>query len=552
MRTINAEKNALDATKALLDFSKVPATKLGLREALWQHPDFPSLNALSDVLNDFRVPNLSTRLTPDRLHEVPLPALMYLNIDGGMFAPLRNVNGSVEWLHTQRGWQKESLAQFSQKWSGVTLLIEPNEQSGERDYVQNRRRETLGILRVLFIVGAILVILGLLVSNALQTFPWAGYSTYYLIGLTKLAGTFVSSMLVWYSLDTQNEFLQKVCQINGRSNCQSILSSSAAKLTDWLSWAEVGLFYFAGGLLTLIAGLLTGNSELLTSLGGSLYVLTLLVLPYTVWSVYYQWRVARELCVLCLSIQALFWVEFLVAFGNFGWHLDAGNWLAEVSTWKIVGAAFLIMPLLWTLMKPALRKSLAYSPLLKDFQKLKFDPKYLEGLLSTPRTLPPIFEGMKVISMGNPEAENILIVVANPTCSACRRNHIALKKNLERNADLHVQIILALSPRGTDIADQVGRQILSLPAAEMEAALNNWYATNENDYGTWQQNTEGEYQSEKAINEGMMHQRWLELAGVMQVPTSFLNQIELPKFYFPHELPRLCAHFSHLGIDQFK
>ena len=109
MRHINAGKNALDATKALLDFSKVPATKLGLREALWQHPDFPSLNALSDVLNDFQVPNLSTRLTPDRLHEIPLPALTYLNIDGGMFAPIRNVNGSVEWLHTQRGWQKESL-----------------------------------------------------------------------------------------------------------------------------------------------------------------------------------------------------------------------------------------------------------------------------------------------------------------------------------------------------------------------------------------------------------------------------------------------------------
>jgi hypothetical protein len=92
----------------------------------------------------------------------------------------------------------------------------------------------------------------------------------------------------------------------------------------------------------------------------------------------------------------------------------------------------------------------------------------------------------------------------------------------------------------------VGRQILNLPVDEMETALNNWYEMNENQYDTWQQNIDRKYQSEQTTNQALMHYRWLELAGVMQAPTSFLNKVELPKFYHPHELPRLCAYFSQL------
>jgi hypothetical protein len=74
MTPINAEKNALDATKALLDFGKVRATKLGLKEALGQHPDFPNLNALSEVLTDWGVPNSAT--LPSYYNMAELPKLM--------------------------------------------------------------------------------------------------------------------------------------------------------------------------------------------------------------------------------------------------------------------------------------------------------------------------------------------------------------------------------------------------------------------------------------------------------------------------------------------
>jgi uncharacterized membrane protein len=541
MTPINAEKNALDATKALLDFSKVRATKLGLKEALEQHPDFPSMNALSDVLNDWQVPNLAARLSPDRLHEIPLPALTYLSVDGGIFAPLRSVNGSVEWLHTQRGWQRDSLRDFAHKWSGVALLIEPNEQSGEKEYTQNRRHETIRVLRGIFMVSTILAVLGLLVSSFLQIFSWVEYSVYYLTGLFKLAGTILSGMLVWYSLDNQNEFLRRVCQINDRTNCQNILSSKAAKLTTWLSWAEVGLFYFAGGLLTLVAGLWRGSSELLVSLGGSLYLLTVFALPYTLWSLYHQWRVARQWCVLCLLVQALLWMEFLVAYQNFGFPIQAGSWLATVSVWKTGVVSFVMIPILWHWIRPQLRKAVSYQPLSREFQKLKFDKNYVEYLFSNSSAMIPILSDMKTIILGNKYAPNTLTVVTNPMCGPCIRMHSQLEKLVSQTSEINIQFIFSAAGEGKIIADT----LLKIPDEYVAEAMDDWYINRTRSAKQW-----CEFWTEKVplqqidIELLSFHQRWCELESISATPTLYLSGYLLPNIYALKDIPELIRIIS--------
>jgi uncharacterized membrane protein len=548
------EKNALEATNMLLYLSKVRVTARSLRHALWQHPDFPSLSALSDVLTDFNVPNMATRLTPDRLPEIPLPALAHLQVDGGVFAPIRKVGNEVEWLHTQHGWQTDSYNDFVHKWTGVALLIEPNATSGEREYAQNRRRELIDSLRIPFIVTAIVLCLGWVVWSLFQKFSLNSHLSYYGLLATKLAGSIVSGMLVWYGIDSQNSFLQKVCQINRHSNCQNILQTPAAKVTEWLSWSEIGLFYFAGSLIALVIGMWTGNRTQLTTLHTALFTLTLLSLPYTFWSVYYQWRIAREWCVLCLTVQALLWVEFglgiTALFSNEGQPLLTYDF-SPASVLYLLGA-FAVIPALWALFKGHLQKSARYDSLFREFQKLKFDSDYLQGLMSKQRVLPPIFEGMQVITLGNPEAENTLIIITNPTCAACRRNHSELKKLLKTNNTMKVQIILAARVADDDIASKVARQILSLPTNQMAETLHGWFETNERYYDEWSNQTKGDYRNDAAIQQLQFHVRWLELAGVMTAPTTFLNAVELPKFYQVRELPKLCTYYSTIGIGQFR
>ncbi len=554
MKLNPSEKNAIEATNMLLYLSKVRVTARSLRNALWQHPDFPSLSALSDVLTDFNVPNMATRLTPDRLPEIPLPALAQLQVDSGVFVPVRKVGSTVEWLHSQRGWQTDSYNDFVHKWTGVALLIAPDATSGEREYAQKRRQELIDSLRIPFIVNAILVCLGVVLWSLLQKFTFASHLSYYGLLATKLAGTIVSSMLVWYGIDSQNSFLQKVCQINSRSNCQNILQSPAAKVTEWLGWSEIGLFYFAGSLIALKIGMLTRDEPQLITLYTTIFTLTLLSLPYTFWSIYYQWRIAREWCVLCLTVQGLLWIEF--GLGISALFSDEGQPLlmydfSPASIVYLLGA-FAVVPALWALFKGHLQKSTPYDSLFREFQKLKFDPHYLQGLMSKQRVLPPIFEGMQVITLGNPEAENTVIMVTNPTCAACRRNHSEVKKWLETNDTVQIQIILAASFSDDDVASKVARQILSLPTDQMGAALHHWFETNERYYDEWSKQTKGDYKKEAAIQQLQLHIRWLELAGVVTAPTTFLNAVELPKFYQVREIPKLCTYYSNVGIGQFK
>lgn len=70
---------------------------------------------------------------------------------------------------------------------------------------------------------------------------------------TKFIGSIISGLLLWQSIDKNNPFIQTLCQAGGKmSDCNNILSSKAAQFTDWLSWSEIGFFYFASSFLALI------------------------------------------------------------------------------------------------------------------------------------------------------------------------------------------------------------------------------------------------------------------------------------------------------------
>ncbi|HKJ32540.1 MAG TPA: vitamin K epoxide reductase family protein, partial [Balneolales bacterium] len=115
----------------------------------------------------------------------------------------------------------------------------------------------------------------------------------------------LTGLLIWYEYDQQNTLLQKVCSMGNKTNCQSVLSSNAAKVIGNISWSDIGFIYFTGGYLYL---LITGTSFLPV-----ITILNLIALPYIVFSVYYQARVARQWCTFCLSVQAVLLLEFVAA-----------------------------------------------------------------------------------------------------------------------------------------------------------------------------------------------------------------------------------------------
>lgn len=329
--------------------------------------------------------------------------------------------------------------------------------------------------------------------------------------------------------------MRSICQLNSKTNCGSILQSKAAYVFGGLSWSEVGLFYFGGGFLALCFSPTTAHEGLISPLwgvGGA-------TLLYICYSVYYQAFVAKKWCVLCLVVQALFALEVALSL----WSELPFSLPQSLDTWAMFSIAYLIIPVTWVLLKPTLIRASQTDLLIRTVQRMKFDPQYLRAIATQQRFLPPIFEEMKIIKLGNPLAVNTLVLVSNPTCASCRQTHLEIERLLETNADFAVQIILAASTEVDDLAGKVVRQVLSLPMNQMAIALHYWFMLGGDHFADWSKQTGGSSNDEVAMYQQTLHLRWLELADVTAVPTMFLNATELPKFYAVSELTKLCAFF---------
>lgn len=528
MKLNPAEKNAYDALVYLTQTVRLPITAMSVKKQLYLHPDFPSLLAMSDVLTEWKVPNIASRVSKDQLVDIPLPAMAYLDLYGGYFAPIRRVkNEQVEWLDTNRGWQTDSLADFSRKWNNIVLLMEPNEYSGETNYRQKKREELLTDSRVPGICIGFLVCLFCIRTLFL---PDAVLTDRTVMGLllAKLAGIMVTTLLLWHTIDADNSLLRTLCGLDSRTNCNSVLTSKAAKLWGWLSWSEIGFVYFAGSILAMLIGLSTGQSAVLSWL----VVLNALALPYTVYSVYYQYRIAKSWCTLCLLVQALFWVEFTLGVA----HWQSIVLTIDLQTVSLFGLAFTLPVLLWVLLKKPLQQAIQIFPLRRELQKAKFNPEYVESLFSKQPQMPPIFESMRVIKIGNEQAEHTLTVVTNPLCGPCRRLHSELEVLIEHTDTINCQFVFV----GSAASVPVIQKLLGLHPADAVRAMHQWYRQNDRDNIEWCKDIDHPAKHTDVEQQGQLHARWSELAQVTSTPTLYLNGRQLPLSYMLSDVENLC------------
>lgn len=380
------------------------------------------------------------------------------------------------------------------------------------------------------LIGVTLLVIGLFYYN---------FSTnwhYNALLLTKFAGIIVSSLLLWQSIDKDNPFINNLCQAGGKANCNAILSSNAAQVTLWLSWSEVGFFYFVGGFVAL---LINPNSMfLLWGIGAT-------ALFYTFWSIYYQAFVAKQWCTLCLSIQLLFIVEFLLNV-NYLSKLDTqllaitfSDFIAPLSG---AGAAVLF----WIFLKPILQKSQQVLPLKNDLRRFKYNPNLFLSLLQNQAEIP--YSPQDMITFGNPNAEHTLTMVTNPFCQPCAKTHKTIEDLLSTNQNLKCQVIFSASNIEGDKRGIVARIILSLPKAQQAGALHQWYENEDRNIEKWQAKL-GIIEVQKAQNIIEQHKIFCDFAKIEGTPTLYLDGYRLPELYHLVDLKGILKYLPKMDLQ---
>jgi uncharacterized membrane protein/protein-disulfide isomerase len=497
---------------------------------LEKHPDYPSLLAVSDVLNSFNIENSAFRIQPEELVDVPCPFIAHTNTAEKDFLVVNKIEGDRVSVSSEK-WNKHkmSLPQFKQIFSGIVLTANPSLTFTTSATTTTLATNLKAIKAPVMAAGPALMLLSALVFHTgyFASLSWQ----ILLLTVFKSAGLITSILLLIQSIDSNNPLIQKLCQSGGKTNCKAILSSKAAKVFEGLTWSEVGFFYFAGTWLLVLFG--SGSPFILTAL----LVLNIISLPYTFYSIYYQARIAKQWCVLCCTVQALLWLEFIPLITYVSNHsLSFGA--ARDEAFSSLFIAMLLPVILWVLLKPLFLKIQQLQPLKQQLRKFKYNAELFNSLLNDqPKYAQPDEEWS--IVLGNVEANNSITMVTNPYCPPCAKTHKLLDELLNQRGDIQARIVFTANNTDEDIKTPVSRHLMALNELPdktiVKRALHDWYEQKQKDYKAWakvypvQLNEAEYYKIDK-------QKAWCEMAEVTATPTMLLNGYRLPDLY---QLPDL-------------
>jgi uncharacterized membrane protein/protein-disulfide isomerase len=528
MKLIKSLLNSKSALLKLLNHSGVNVDNDLLNEELEKHPDYPSLLAVCDVLTAFNIENSACRVSCEELSDVPCPFLAHVKTDDGDLVMVTRVHGNNIYVSSEK-WtnHKLSIESFKKMFTGVVLTIEPPEEQ----MIAKTLSHTLKPLKTpVAAAGVMLIFIAALIFH---TGYFANLS-WQLLSLTtfKSVGLITAILLLVQSIDSNNPLVQALCQSEGKIDCNAILSSKAATVFEGLTWSEVGFFYFASTWLILLFG------DRSAPIWQTLAILNFVSLPYTIYSIYYQVRVARQWCVLCCTVQALLWLEFIPlvsAVNNKSFVFGQGWDMAAATTLFI---CLFIPVILWIILKPLLLKIQQLQPLKHQLRKFKYNTELFNKMLTAqPKYALPDKEWS--IVLGNAEADNIFTIVTSPYCQPCAKMHKVLEEFLDQNGDIQARVVFTAQNNDKDRNTPISRHFMALyelcDKTVVKNALHDWYEQKQKNYEAWAK-TYPVKLNEAEFYKLDKQRAWCSLAEVSGTPTLLLNGYRLPQLY---QLPDL-------------
>ena len=211
----------------------------------------------------------------------------------------------VQYIAENKKTKRVSKETFLKSWQGIVFIAETNEKSSEADFINNRKKETISANKTKALMGAGVFILAASIYFFLYSLPANFILNAALLLLIKLAGIAVTTLLLIYEIDKSNAFVKSICTAGKQTNCAAVLQSKASKILG-MTWSEAGFFYFASTFLFLLFPGISFMAKICL-----LSIANCLAAPYIFFSVYYQWKVVKQWCPFCLTVQAVLFLELM-------------------------------------------------------------------------------------------------------------------------------------------------------------------------------------------------------------------------------------------------
>ncbi len=516
-----------------------------LERVLQSNPYYPALYSLSDTFSKFKIDNQAYRIDPENFSDLDIdtPFVAYAkirDIADDFILITKKTEDSINYIYKSEPEKTISIKSFLSfdtnelMFRGVIWKAELTTNSGEPGYKHKRQLEVNDkrIHNFIFTVSALVAL-----SIILLSIPENGALSFLLIALLKIIGLFSVSFLLVYEIDKNNGFVKNICSLSKKTNCKAVLDSSASKIFG-ISLGEIGLYYFASTFL----GLLLPNMAFEVKRNWIL-ITNLLVVPFVFFSIYYQWRIVKQWCILCLLVQAVFILEFIWG-ASFAWRDSFSNMISVSSLMKVVIVT--IAPVLaWQIIKPILIKNNDHDNYLYAYQRLQYNPDIFKHLLQTQQLAPPGWEKLG-INIGDENAPNTVIKICNPYCGPCDIAHMKLEELLDHNKFVKLKIIYITSNSELDTGRDIVKHILKIASTSnkqlLKECLDDWYTGADKDYNRIRDKyplNDMNFDAEIVKIDEMSS--WCRAARVTHTPTIYVNGHLLPENYNISELQHVLT-----------
>jgi uncharacterized membrane protein/protein-disulfide isomerase len=396
----------------LLKTLDISATYAHVDKTLQEHPDFPSLLSLVESFPEWGVRTEAVKGEVKNLTKVDFPSIVYLKdkLIGEGFVVLESVHDDQAILiYPTEGRKSIRIDEFAKNWTGILLRAIPINNTGETNYKAHLKTQRLSRLRqILTVVGLpvlFLLAFGLGLTNV------GMFSTLISLGLAKVLGLILCIVMVAASLGGQS-IMDSLCPVGRVVNCQRVMQSPAGRMFG-TSMAEWGMLYFAGGLLSLMTILFFGQVWNDLFLIG---ILGLLILPYTVFSIFYQAFVVRSWCWMCIVILGIFWFEFFILYEMTIPHFMSD--LRSISFPFSLLLGFGTITISWISLRHILILANEAENFKTQVSRLRRNPDYIHAQIR--KTAETDMGKMPFeLEIGPADAKIGLTLVVNPICGYC-------------------------------------------------------------------------------------------------------------------------------------
>ncbi len=398
-------QNYLKKEKIQIDASE-------LKFQLESHPSYPSLHALTGVLDHFNIDNLAIEVdvNTDTLKELPNNFMAVIKLNNQKeFATVSKKN-TLYIVQSTSKKEKYIPEKFLNIFTGIVLVAEATNQT---EQTKKQHNYLIVLLAVSTVIATILI-------NQFS--------------LTNLAYVLLSIIGLWISIAiTQQEFgLQTslgdtICGGNTeKKDCDAVISSTGATLPGNIKLSDMSLIYFGGLLLSTIMLLFNNQGIQL------LYLVSFVASLITFYSIYYQAFVVKKWCMLCLSIVSVLWLQLFVSITS----LTTINIKFTTSTIIIISLSFALVASMWYYLKLKIQNYLNLTQEKINFHKFKHNFSLFVSLLEKGDSYSAPITKTKELVFGNTESPLQVTIVTNPFCGHCRPTHTLVENILNRYHNL--------------------------------------------------------------------------------------------------------------------